>query len=82
MAGKSAGKARKQRHVFGQLAAVIVFRISVWKIHSDTKLAKGSRFIWRQYYSPELDITLRSEKITESGRVVHAIGYNKICKQR
>ena len=55
---------------------------TVWKVRTDTKLAKGSRYIWRQYYSPELDITLRSEKITESGRVVHAIGYNKIRKQR
>ncbi|MBU2980742.1 hypothetical protein KO498_02840 [Lentibacter algarum] len=53
----------------------------VWKVHTDTKLDNGSRFIWRQYYSPELDITLRSEKLTPSGNVVHSIGYNKIRKQ-
>lgn len=54
----------------------------VWKVRTDTKLADGKRFIWRQYYAPNLDISLRAEKLNPAGRVVHSVGYNKISKLR
>ncbi len=54
----------------------------VWKVRTDTKLADGKRFIWRQYYAPGLDISLRSEKLSPQGRAMYAVTYNKISKLR
>ena len=54
----------------------------VWKVRTDTKLADGKRFVWRQYYAPNLDISLRAEKLTPQGGVVHSVAYNKISKLR
>lgn len=55
-------------------------RYRVVMIRTDTKLASGAQYIWRQYYAPALDISLRAEKLGKSGRALSAVRFDTIRK--
>jgi hypothetical protein len=57
-------------------------RYDALKIRTDTKLASGAHYTWRQFYAPEIDIALRSEKLNQQGRTLSANTYNTISKAR